>query len=94
MGVVTINVAVLASPTPTPPKSLSDPLDCPPGTASCCLETIGSSALPGFQCLGPLLGSQAAGRLLGRDPAQVSWEGCLPYLETQISDNICQRPEA
>lgn len=29
VGNVTINVAVLVGPTPTPPKSRSDPLHCP-----------------------------------------------------------------
>lgn len=56
---------------------------------------------PAAQCLGLSArgwgwGTCWAAGLLGRSPqsAQVNQEGCLPYLETQISDNIYQGPEA
>lgn len=58
MATVSINMAVLASPTPTPPKSQSDPLDC--------LETISSYAVPVFQCLGAVAGISGCWEVTGQ----------------------------
>lgn len=79
VGIVTINMAVLASPTPTLPKSLSDPLHCPQALPAAVWRLRpGCSwvSVLGASCWSPWL-------LQGcwADPAQVSWEGRPPYVK-------------
>lgn len=78
---------------PPPRRSHGQTPTLSPGTASCCLETISGSAVPGSQCLRLVAGLPGCGRLLGRS-CSGELGGVPALLGDQNRDNICQGPEA